>query len=72
MNVVLKRIFIAAALVVVCVVILAAITSYGVWVITGIAVLLFIFGLLRKEKAPDKAGEAHDDRGEKSWREKNP
>jgi len=72
MNVVLKRIFIAAALVVVCVIILAAIKSYGVWVITGIAVLLFIFGLLRKEKAPDKAGEAQDDCGEKSRREKNP
>jgi fatty acid desaturase len=73
MNVVLKRIFIAAALVAVCAAILAAIKSYGVWVITGIAVLLFIFGLLRKEKAPDKAaGEAPDDRGEKSGQDKNP
>jgi hypothetical protein len=72
MNVVLKRIFIAAALVVVCVVILAATKAYGVWVITGIAVLLFIFGLLRKEKAPDKAGEAPEDHGEKSKQEKNP
>jgi hypothetical protein len=72
MNVVLKRIFIAAVLVAVCAVILAATKSYGVWVITGIAVLLFIFGLLRKEKAPDKAGEAPDDRGEKSGQDKNP
>jgi hypothetical protein len=72
MNVVLKRIFIAAALVAVCTAILAAIKSYGVWVITGIAVLLFIFGLLRKEKAPDKADEAPDDRGEKSGQDKNP
>ena len=72
MNVVLKRIFIAAVLVAVCAVILAATKSYGVWVITGIAVLLFIFGLLRKEKTPDKAGEAPDDRGEKSEQEKNP
>jgi hypothetical protein len=72
MNVVLKRIFIAAALVVVCAVILAATKSYGVWVITGIAVLLFIFGLQRKEKAPDEPGEAPDDRGEKSGQDKNP
>jgi hypothetical protein len=72
MNVVLKRIFIAAALVAVCAVILAATKSYGVWVITGIAVLLFIFGLLRKEKAPDKVSEAPDDCGEKSGQDKNP
>ena len=72
MNVVLKRIFIAAGLVAVCAAILAAIKSYGVWVITGIAVLLFIFGLLRKEKAPDESGEASNDRGEKSEQDKNP
>jgi len=72
MNVVLKRIFIAAVLVAVCAVILAATKSYGVWVITGIAVLLFIFGLLRNENSPDKPGEDPDDRGEKSGQDKNP
>jgi uncharacterized membrane protein (DUF373 family) len=62
MNVVLKRVFIALALVAVCVVILAATKSYGVWVITGFAVLLFILGLLRKEKTPDKADAVREGR----------
>lgn len=60
------------ALVVVCAVILAATRSYGVWVITGFAIFLFILGLLRKEKAPDKAGETRNDDGEKPGQEKNP
>jgi hypothetical protein len=71
MNVVLKRVFIALALVAVCVVILAATKSYGIWVITGFAVFLFILGLLRKEKTPDKADEVRMDSGEKSAEEKN-
>jgi hypothetical protein len=65
MNVVLKRVFIALALVAVCVVILAATKSYGIWVITGFAVFLFILGLLRKEKTPDMAGDIRDDNGQK-------
>lgn len=72
MNVVLKQVFTALALVVVCVVILAATKSYGIWVITGFAVFLFILGLLRKEKAPDKAGEPRDDSGEKPGQEEIP
>ncbi len=72
MNVALKRVFIALALVVVCAIILAATKSYGVWVITGFAVFLFILGLLRKEKAPDKPGETRNDDGEKTEQEKNP
>lgn len=72
MNVVLKRVFIALGLVVVCAVILAATKSYGIWVITGFAVVFFILGLLRKEKAPDKAGETRNDNGEKPGQEKNP
>jgi hypothetical protein len=70
MNVVLKRVFIALALVAVCVVILAATKTYGIWVMTGFAVFLFILGLLRKEKTPDKADEVREDRGEKSGEEK--
>ena len=72
MNVVLKRVFIALALVAVCVVILAATKSYGIWVITGFAVFLFILGLLRKEKAPDKAGEPRDDNRKKPGQEEIP
>ena len=51
MNTVLKRVLIAAALIAVCAVILAATRRYGVWIITGIAVVLFILGLLRKDDA---------------------
>ncbi|MBA4423737.1 MAG: hypothetical protein C0390_11685, partial [Syntrophus sp. (in: bacteria)] len=72
MNVVLKRVFLALALVVVCAVILAATKSYGIWVISGFAVFFFILGLLRKEKAPDKADEARTDNGEKPGQEENP
>jgi len=52
MNIVIKRVLTAAALVVVSVLILLATQSYGVWVISGIAVVLVAFGLLRKEKMP--------------------
>ena len=61
MNKVLKRVLIAAALVTVCAVILAATKRYGVWIITGIAVVLFILGLLRKDDAPGKGGDIPDD-----------
>ena len=70
MNVVLKRVFIALALVAVCVVILAATKTYGIWVMTGFAVFLFILGLLRKEKTPDTADEVREDKGEKSGEKK--
>jgi hypothetical protein len=69
MNIIIKRLFTALALVVVCVGILAATKLYGIWVITGFAVFLFILGLLRKEKAPDKAGEPWDDNGNKPGQE---
>lgn len=72
MNVVLRRVFTALALVVVCVVILAATKSYGIWVITGFAVFLFILGLLRKEKVPDKADEARNDNEKKPGQAENP
>ncbi len=57
MNTVLKRALIATALIAVCAVILAATRRYGVWIITGIAVVLFILGLLRKDTAPGKRGD---------------
>jgi hypothetical protein len=71
MNVVLKRVLIALILVVVCVVILAATKSYGIWVITGFAVFLFILGLLGKGKASDKSGEAPSDDGRKPGHDEN-
>jgi hypothetical protein len=69
MNVVFKRILIAAALMVVCAVILAATKSYGVWVITAIAVVLFVFGLLKKEKSPDMTREDRHDNGKSPSKE---
>jgi hypothetical protein len=67
MNVILKRILIAAGLLVFCVALFAGVKSYGVWVISGVAVVLFILGLLRKEKpdGPEGRDEAHDRDGEK-------
>jgi hypothetical protein len=50
MNVVLRRVLIAAGLFVFCGAVFAGVKSYGVWVITGVAVVLFIAGLLRKDK----------------------
>lgn len=72
MNVVLKRVFIALALVVTCAIILAATKFYGIWVIIGFAVFLFILGLLRREKAPDKTGEAGNEHEEKPRQSENP
>ena len=60
MNKVLKRVLIAAALMAVCTVIFVATKRYGVWIITGIAIALFILGLLRKDDAPGKGGDIPD------------
>lgn len=67
MNLVLKRILIAAGLLVFCVALFAGVKTYGVWVISGVAVVLFIVGLLRKDKpdGPEGKGEADDRDGEK-------
>ena len=61
MNTTLKRVLIAAALVAVCAVILAATRLYGVWIITGIAVVFFVLGILRKDDSPGKGGDVPDD-----------
>lgn len=50
MQGVVKRVLIAVGLVVVCGIILKATKAYGVWVISGIAAVLFVLGLLRKEQ----------------------
>ena len=58
MNTVLKRVLIAGALMAICAVILVATKHYGVWIVSGIAVILFILGLLRKED--DASGKTRD------------
>ena len=52
MNILIKRVLTVAALVAVCALILLATKTYGVWVISGIAVVLTGIGLLRKEPSP--------------------
>jgi hypothetical protein len=56
MHVVLKRILIAFGLLVFGGAVFVAVKFYGVWVITGVAVVLFIVGLLRKEKPAGSGG----------------
>jgi hypothetical protein len=64
MNMVLKRILIAAGLIVFCGAVFAGVKSYGVWVITGVAVVLFIVGMLRKdEQAGPEGRDKVQDRG---------
>jgi hypothetical protein len=65
MNVVLKRALLAAALFATCAVILAAVKTYGVWVLSGIAVALFGLGLLRKEKKPSGSGDGRETTGDR-------
>ncbi len=62
MSAVLKRVMIAAVLLVVCAVIFVLTKRYGVWVITGIAVVLFLVGLLRRDDATGGADEVPEDR----------
>ncbi len=66
MNVVLKRALIAFGLVVFCGAVFVAVKSYGVWVITAVAAVLFILGLLRKDNTagPEGRDEAPDRDGE--------
>ena len=63
MKLVMKRVVIAVVLVVISVAILKATKVYGVWVIIGIAGLLFVVGILRKDKPPGEAGEVRDEQG---------
>jgi len=72
MKVVLKRVLIAAVLVVICFAILVATKSYGVWVITGIACVLFLLGLLRKDGASGKPDEARADGENRPGTGRNP
>ena len=67
MNRVLKRVLIVAGMIVFCGAVFAGVKSYGVWVITGVAVVLFIAGLLRKDKPARPVGrdEAQDRDGER-------
>ena len=56
MNMVLKRVLIAAGLIIFCGAVFVGVKSYGVWVITGVAVILFIAGLLWKDKPVGRDG----------------
>ncbi len=56
MNAMLKMIVIALALVVACGALLSGVKSYGVWVISAAAVVLFVVGLLRKDEPEEKPG----------------
>jgi len=60
MKLILKQVVIAAGLVAVCVLVLAATRTYGVWVISAIAVVLVLLGLLRKDRSPDQTGKADE------------
>ncbi len=72
MNNILKRAVIAVALVAFCAAILTATKAYGVWVISGIACILFAFGLLRREKPPGNgSGEDTDTGGSRSSSDKD-
>jgi hypothetical protein len=58
MRRVVKQAAIAVVLLVVCGAIFAATKVYGVWVISGVAVVLFVLGLLRKETPRGEGGDA--------------
>ena len=57
MKLVLKRVIMALALLFACIFILGATKSYGVWVISAIAVALFLLGVLRKGEHTDGTGQ---------------
>ena len=63
MKIVLKRVMIAAVLVVVCVLILAATKAYGVWVIHRDRDCPFRPGYPQEEKPPGKTGEIRNEWG---------
>ena len=46
----MKRVLIALGLMLFCIAVFAAVKAYGVWVITVVAVILFILGILRKDQ----------------------
>ena len=50
MGKMLKQVLIALGLLLLCIALLAGVKSYGVWVISAVAVVLFVIGILRKEK----------------------
>jgi len=62
MGGILKQASIALGLIVFCIAVFFAVKAYGVWVITGVAVVLFILGLIRKDKrdGPESRNEAQD------------
>jgi hypothetical protein len=75
MNRVVKWVLIAAIMIVVCWAVLTATKSYGVWVISGIAVVLFCVGMLGKESpiaAPDEKDQEAADPADSTEKKENP
>jgi len=62
----MKRVLIALGLMLFCIAVFAAVKAYGVWVITVVAVILFILGVLRKDQSagPESGEEAQNTEGE--------
>lgn len=71
MNALLKRVVIAAVLIVIGAAIFALTKRYGVWVITGVAVVLFVLGLLRRDEPPVQGGDNPEQAGPDSEQREN-
>jgi hypothetical protein len=56
MKTMMKSVLIALGLLGICVALLAGVKSQGVWVISAVAVVLFVLGLLRKEGPQEGTG----------------
>lgn len=63
----MKRVLIALGLMLFCIAVFAAVKAYGVWVITVVAVILFILGILRKDQpaGPERGEGVQNTEGEK-------
>jgi hypothetical protein len=55
MNKVVKPVLIALGLLAGCIALLAGVKSYGVWVISAMAAVLFVIGMMGREK-PKESG----------------
>ena len=57
MNKLMKYVLIALGLLAVCIALLVGVKSQGVWVLSAVAVVLFLIGLLGKDGSREGAGE---------------
>jgi hypothetical protein len=56
MGKVLKLVLIALGLLALCIAVLAGVKSYGVWVISAVAAVLFVIGMVRREEPKSGGG----------------